>query len=210
MNHKFSIEIDGDIRAGMESECWVWRGDEYALGYGRYYDPRTKRQRNAHGMSWEETYGPRPAGMGICHRCDNRLCVRPDHLFSGTQKDNMSDCAKKGRKESTLTVAHVRQIRRDALCGRHGAISRLSEQYGVSVSTIVRAIRGATSWEHVTDPPGSPGFSAKHPTHCRRGHVLSSANLGMHHTGRRFCRTCRSARSKLLRAAKAGRVEVKA
>lgn len=77
--------------------CWLWTGTTDAKGYGMcsvvYGSVR------AHRASWLITKGAIPVGLYVCHRCDVRACVRPDHLFVGTQKDNMNDCVNKGRLE---------------------------------------------------------------------------------------------------------------
>lgn len=75
--------------------CWTWSGGKDQDGYpvftvgGRPY--------RGHRWIWEELRGPIPAGMLICHRCDNPPCVNPDHLFLGTNSDNMLDAVGKGR-----------------------------------------------------------------------------------------------------------------
>lgn len=77
--------------------CWEWQGGRLPHGYGRIVISRKEGAVRAHRFSWELHFGPIPDGMVICHRCDNPPCVRPDHLFVGTQSDNMRDCVNKGR-----------------------------------------------------------------------------------------------------------------
>jgi hypothetical protein len=75
--------------------CWLWTGTKNNAGYGQAH--WSGRHVLAHRASWEMHNGPAPAGMHICHRCDVRLCVRPDHLFLGTPDDNVQDMIAKGR-----------------------------------------------------------------------------------------------------------------
>jgi hypothetical protein len=76
--------------------CWLWIGGRTSRGYGMF-TARHRRQRGAHRYAWEMVNGPIPDGMVICHRCDNPPCVRVDHLFLGTQKDNIHDMMAKHR-----------------------------------------------------------------------------------------------------------------
>lgn len=75
--------------------CWYWFGDKNHCGYGtiRYGG----RMAMAHRLAWINRFGDIPDGMLVLHKCDNRKCVNPEHLFIGTQEDNMKDMKSKGR-----------------------------------------------------------------------------------------------------------------
>jgi HNH endonuclease len=78
--------------------CWLWVGACRDNGYGHL--SRGKRGEgniSAHRASWEIYFGPIPDGLDVLHRCDVHNCVRPDHLFLGTQADNTHDMIEKGR-----------------------------------------------------------------------------------------------------------------
>lgn len=75
--------------------CWEWQASVFRTGYGQFRDGG--RSMRAHRVAWELVNGPIPEGLHVCHRCDNRKCVRPDHLFLGTRSDNMQDMSAKGR-----------------------------------------------------------------------------------------------------------------
>lgn len=100
--------------------CWEWTGAKWPFGYGSfraYTGPKFSMPRNgyvdAHRFSWELHNGPIPEGMFVCHRCDHPPCTNPEHLFLGTQKDNMQDCSRKGKagRAPILTAEEVDSIK---------------------------------------------------------------------------------------------------
>lgn len=91
------VDKDGPTVPHMTTRCWVFTGCCSANhGYGRIAIARSVARR-AHRVSWELANGPIPDGLFVLHRCDNPPCVRPDHLFLGTQRDNILDMHRKGR-----------------------------------------------------------------------------------------------------------------
>jgi hypothetical protein len=136
--------------------CWLWTGAQYSNGYGAFGVRSVDgcwRNALAHRFAYEAEYGAMAYGLHVCHRCDTPLCVRPDHLFLGTQKDNMRDCVAKGRFKSTgrgtgskLTEAAVRAIR--ATPKAYGAVVGLARRFGVSKGTII-AVRNGEAWSWV-------------------------------------------------------------
>lgn len=75
--------------------CWLWQGTMLRQGYGCF--KIAGKMYKAHRISYLYTKGPIPDGLVVCHSCDTPRCVRPDHLFLGTYKDNMQDAVRKGR-----------------------------------------------------------------------------------------------------------------
>jgi hypothetical protein len=96
------VDRNGPIHSVLGTRCWVWMASEG--DYGRVEIGGHKR--SAHRHAWILTYGGIQEGVLVCHHCDNPPCVRPDHLFLGTQKDNMRDCVVKGRQNGPRGDSH--------------------------------------------------------------------------------------------------------
>jgi len=84
------------------NDCWEWQGGKDKDGYGRYNMKPTRY--GAHRLSYMWTKGPIPPGMVVCHSCDNPGCVNPDHLWVGTQQDNVKDMDQKNRRVKPFTL----------------------------------------------------------------------------------------------------------
>lgn len=95
MPRSLSERIERHSIPEPNSGCWLWQGNTTKKGYGRLGGGQ------AHRMSWTAFRGTIPEGMCVLHRCDNRACVNPDHLWLGTQIDNINDCVNKGRNRSS-------------------------------------------------------------------------------------------------------------
>ena len=122
-----------------EGECWAWQDALHTSGYGRFYVRCIGYY--AHRLAWVLAHGEDvPASMCVCHVCDNRRCVRPDHLFLGTRAENNADCKRKGRTlvgernhNAKLTWNRVRKMR--ALRSAGHTIPALAKRFHVSVAT---------------------------------------------------------------------------
>lgn len=131
--------------------CRIWVAAINNQGYGSLGIGNGKTDK-AHRVAWKLTFGEIPKGLFVCHKCDVRNCVNPNHLFLGTAAENNHDMAKKGRAskrkgelhpESKLTDAAVIDILTSTLTQ-----TELAKKYGVGRTTIRRAKYGE-SWKHI-------------------------------------------------------------
>jgi len=131
-----------------ENGCWLWSGTWVGKGYGQaYYKHKPYR---AHRLAYLLKYGPFDPKLLVCHKCDNRRCVNPEHLFLGTCRDNNRDTVAKGRHVSPLTKLTedaVRQIRK--LAGIE-TLHEIAARFGVTHAAINAVLKKIT-WKHVED-----------------------------------------------------------
>lgn len=142
-------------QARKSDGCWEWTGAPNSSGYGRFWTQG--RRWLAHRLAYELAKGPIPAGLCVCHACDNRLCVNPDHLWLGTNADNVADRDRKGRRQAPrgtrnpnakLTPAEVLAIR--WYPGRR-VVSRLAREFRIGRSQVKR-IRDEQAWASLETP----------------------------------------------------------
>lgn len=115
------------------ASCWTWQGGFQTSGYGQFWF-RGKCW-TAPRAAYTLTKGEISDGMCVCHRCDNKKCCNPNHLFIGTPKDNMVDKTRKGRHgKAKLTVDDVRTIRDRIKTGDTQV--QIAKDYNVSPATI--------------------------------------------------------------------------
>ena len=142
--------FNAKVRRGRETDCDVWTGAKNAKDYGRFN--LNGKNRHAHRASWELNVGPIPQGLFVCHRCDNRSCVKVEHLFLGTNTDNMRDMRAKGRENflrgednprAKLSASDIPIIRASSLT--NGEIAKI---YGLAPASI-SLIRKGINWRHI-------------------------------------------------------------
>lgn len=142
--------------------CWLVSGVAQHNGYLHIFD--AGRQVKAHRLSWELLRGPVPAGLKVLHNCpggDNPRCVNPDHLFLGTQRDNIHDSIRKGRYNTygvqKLNAAQVREIR--ALAARGVLQKDIAKRFNIARNS-VSGIVHRKSWDHLDRPLVASGSGA--------------------------------------------------
>jgi general stress protein YciG len=147
-----------------DDECWEWTGARKDTGYGRLQIDGLRVR--AHRFAWELANGPIPAGLSVCHRCDNPPCCNPAHLFLGTPADNSRDAATKGRMphgerhyRAAMTSAQVVEIRR--LYVRGMSLGEIARTVGVPLGSVGSVTGGG--WRAV---PFDPEENMGEPVKC--------------------------------------------
>jgi hypothetical protein len=138
-------------------DCWLWTAATSGhMGYGNLYHSCSRNLRGAHRYSWGLHHGVIPEGLHVLHKCDVPTCVNPEHLFLGTNDDNLRDKLAKGRASclkgeangrAKLSEQDVRVIRERYASGE--SQQRIADDYGVdqtAVGFIVRRVH----WSHVS------------------------------------------------------------
>jgi hypothetical protein len=136
--------------------CWLWTGSIDSHGYG-HLNLTGHRLRRAHRLAWESKHGHIQRGLSVLHRCDERSCVNPDHLWLGTHADNMRDMIAKGRArqvghkgsenpQSRLTNAAVAEIRMRVAAGEKQV--RVADSLGVSHQLVSKIVLRRL-WSHI-------------------------------------------------------------
>lgn len=128
--------------------CWNWNGSVGNHGYGQVQ--YMNQPYTSHRLSWELHCGPIPDDLQVLHRCDNRRCCNPGHLFLGTQADNVKDMIEKGRNDrgeavstSKLTEAQVKEIRFSSK-----PQDLLAAEFGISQAHVSNVQTGKR-WKHI-------------------------------------------------------------
>jgi hypothetical protein len=141
-----------DKSGGLDA-CWPWKSNKNNSGYGNVPAVIAGKRTGAHRHAFKLHHGTDPGEFSVCHDCDRRECGNPNHLWSGTQRDNMMDAIRKGRYVAVapgeyhpmakLSDDKVREI---LTTGEDAAT--LAERFGVTKTTI-QSVRKGKTWRHV-------------------------------------------------------------
>ena len=150
LEERFFAKVNKDAPDG----CWEWTASMRVRDYGGFVFYGENML--AHRASWIIHNGDIPENMCVLHKCDNPTCVNPDHLFLGTQADNVTDMCVKGRKaiftgdnnsNSKLNTRNVLDIRKHWSAKKMTRIE-MAEFFKVDITTINRVISRST-WQHI-------------------------------------------------------------
>lgn len=148
IEERFELYHEG----GSEDECWEWKMVTDQWGHGGIYDENMDKHRYAHRVAYEMEYGEIPDGKQINHGCRNPKCVNPNHLYAGTQQENVDDEIEAGVWQesrpsgeqvgtSKLSESEVRELKR-RYQETDATQSELAEDYGIGQTQVSRIVRG--------------------------------------------------------------------
>jgi hypothetical protein len=129
-----------------ESGCWIWMSTIHESGYGRVC--LGKKPFLAHRASYEEKYGKIPNGLMALHSCDVKSCVNPDHIFVGTQQDNMNDKVRKNRQAKGISHGNAKLTEDQAREIKFSSETsiKLAAKFNYSAS-MIREIKNGNLWK---------------------------------------------------------------
>jgi hypothetical protein len=146
---RFESKVSPEPNTG----CWLWGGGYFNTGYGQFCF--LSKSIGAHRFSYLAYKGDISGGLFVCHLCDNKSCVNPDHLWLGTPSENMRDRDIKSRQArqkgeahggSKLSDSQIIEIRRNRANGL--SMTAIGKKYGVAFQTISKIVNGKL-WSHV-------------------------------------------------------------
>ncbi len=143
----------------IEGKCWEWTHNKHSYGYGRISVKGNWRL--AHRVSWVKYNSAIPEDKQVNHRCHNESCVNPEHLYLGTQEDNVHDAVEEGNfkdrengdthgeinGQSKLSEDDVRQIKKEYE-NTEKTYFQLADSFGISYAQVGRIVRGER-WSHI-------------------------------------------------------------
>lgn len=150
-----SVRFWKKVHISDSDKCWEWKGGKFTNGYGQFYDGQNKI--GAHRFAYIDRFGEIINNLLVCHKCDNRSCVNPEHLFLGTHEENFADMDSKGRRRNAdsrgekngrdkLTQKDVVEIRQRHKTGE--TIAAIARFFGRGETTIRHIIQEAT-WKNI-------------------------------------------------------------
>lgn len=157
MTRKIPIaeRLDARTEIVTESGCWLWTGYTNPKGYGYIGKNPFTKEVTVHRARWELVHGPIPGGVHILHRCDVPCCSNPDHLFAGSNQDNVDDKMNKGRHKPNKGINHgmavladeqVLDIRRRYSDGERQV--DLADHFGVTRQQVYVIVH-RKQWKHI-------------------------------------------------------------
>lgn len=134
------IKQDVHYRINTVTNCWEWIRYKNVLGYGRYH--KTGKLWLSHRYVWTKIHGDVPKGLLVCHTCDNPSCVNPDHLWLGTNKENLTDMFRK-RRHPNIRIRDLIPLSAIKVLKDIGLSPyQIAAYFGISNTSVYRILKG--------------------------------------------------------------------